>query len=377
MKIIGYIVILALIVWGVMSVVKKPATTETGPIKIGILAPLTGDAAAYGEPALNIYKLTIKEINDAGGVDGRMLELVVEDDKCTGGPATSATQKLVNVDKVQVIVGGICSGATLAAIPVAETGKVVILSPGASSPDLTGKSSFFARNYPGDSAQGKVLADVAYNKQNVKSIYVLAEQTDYAKGVAKALESSFVALGGKVTIEEYPSNTTDMRPLVTKAKAAGTDALMLSVQTPATGQKILKAMRDLKWKPKLFIGDVMPGDPETMSTYKDVLEGAFTAEVGTDLENPIFKRALEAYKTAYGVDMPFQSYGQTEWDALFIIRDGIKAVGYDGTKLADWLHTSVKGWQGAAGSVTIGADGDPLVGHRAEVIKNGKVEVLK
>jgi len=377
MKIIGYIVILALIVWGVMSVVKKPATTETGPIKIGILAPLTGDAAAYGEPALNIYKLTIKEINDAGGVDGRMLELVVEDDKCTGGPATSATQKLVNVDKVQVIVGGICSGATLAAIPVAETGKVVILSPGASSPDLTGKSSFFARNYPGDSAQGKVLADVAYNKQNVKSIYVLAEQTDYAKGVAKALESSFVALGGKVTIEEYPSNTTDMRPLVTKAKAAGTDALMLSVQTPATGQKILKAMRDLKWKPKLFIGDVMPGDPETMSTYKDVLEGAFTAEVGTDLENPIFKRALEAYKTAYGVDMPFQSYGQTEWDALFIIRDGIKAVGYDGTKLADWLHTSVKGWQGAAGSVTIGADGDPLVGHRAEIIKNGKTEVLK
>ncbi|MDB5254302.1 MAG: Receptor family ligand-binding protein, partial [Parcubacteria group bacterium] len=89
------------------------------------------------------------------------------------------------------------------------------------------------------------------------------------------------------------------------------------------------------------------------------------------------KHALESYKAAYGKDMIYQSYGQMEWDVLFIARDAIKAVGYDGTKLAEYFHTSVKDWNGAAGSVTIGSNGDPISGHRLEVIKNGKVEVLK
>ncbi len=353
------------------------APKETGPIKIGVILPLTGDGAAYGEPARAIYTLAAKEINDAGGVvDGRTIEFVIEDDKCTGEGGANAAQKLVNVDKVKIILGGICSSATLAALPVAEKAGVALFSPGASSPDLTGKSPLFARNYPGDSAQGKILADIAYNKEGAKTIYLLVEQTDYAKGVAKVLDETFTSFGGKVTTEEFPSSVTDVRVLVTKAKAAKPDVFMISAQTPATAQKVFKAMSDLKWKPKLFVNDVIPGDAPTMSQYKTLLNGAITAEVGTDENNEIFKHVLELYKTAERSDMPFQSYGQMEWDAVFLIRDGVKAVGNDGAKFAAWLRT-VKDWKGAAGSVTIGADGDPLVGHRAEIIKDGKTEVLK
>lgn len=377
MKTIIWIVVLILVIVGIVKFSGDKEPVATGPIKIGVMAPLTGDGAAYGEPAVNIYKLALKEINDAGGIDGNLIELVIEDSKCSGEGGANAAQKLVNIDKVKIILGGICSGETLSAIPIAEAGKVAMISPGASSPDLTGKSRFFARNYPGDSAQGKLLADVAYNKQSVKSVYILAEQTDYAQGIAKVFSTEFTNFGGEVTSESFPSNVTDLRQVVTKAKAANPDAFMMVVQTPATGQKILKAMQDLQWKPKLFSGDVVPGDPATMSQYKDVLNGTFVAEVGTDANNPVFKHALELYKTNYGADMPFQSYGQTEWDALFILRDAIKAVGYDGEKIANWLHNDVKNWQGAAGSVTIGTNGDPLVGHRAEIIKDGKTEVLK
>lgn len=349
---------------------------ETGPIKIGAILPLTGDGAAYGEPARNIYTLAIKEVNDAGGIDGRPLEFVIEDGKCNGEGGANAAQKLVNVDKVKIILGGFCSSEALAALPITEKAGVALFSPGASSPDLTGKSRFFSRNYPGDSAQGKVLANIAYNKEGAKNIYLLSEQTDYAQGIAKVLSETFTTLGGKATTENFPSSVTDVRQLVTKAKAAKPDVFVISAQTPATAQKILKAMSDLGWKPKLFVNDVIPGDAPTMSQYKNVLNGAITAEVGTDSNNPIFKHALDLYKTTYGTDMAFQSYGQMEWDAVFLLRDGIKAVGNDGAKFADWLRT-VKDWKGAAGSVTIGADGDPLVGHRAEIIKDGKTEVLQ
>ena len=374
-KILTWIIVLIVIVAGFFVLSKKSVPTSTGPFKVGVILPLTGDAASYGEVMRNIYQLAIKEVNDAGGVNGNKIELIIEDGKCDGTGGASAAQKLVNVDKVKVILGGFCSSESLAAVPIVESAKVALFSSGSSNPGLTGKSRFFARNFPGDSAQGKVLANIA-KSQGAKSIYILVEQTDYAKGIADALKSSFTNLGGTVVTEEFASDVTDLRQLVTKAKAANPDIFMMSVQTPTTGQKILKAMRDLSWKPKLFVNDVIPGDPATMSIYKDIMNGAYTAEVGSDPTNPIFKHALDAYKTTYVTDMSFQSYGQIVYDAPFIIRDAIKDVGYDGEKIADWLH-KIKDWKGAAGSLTIGSDGDPLVGHRAEIIKDGKVEVLK
>lgn len=375
-KTIIWVVVLILVVIGIVTLSGNKAPTPNGPIKVGVIVPLTGDAASYGEAVRNIYQLGVKEINNTGGIDGNNIELIIEDGKCDGSGGASAAQKLVNIDKVKIILGGFCSSESLAAIPIIEPAKVALFSSGSSNPGLTNKSKFFARNYPGDSAQGKVLANIA-NNQGAKNIYILVEQTDYAKGIADALKSSFSAFGGTVTTEEFASDVTDLRQLVTKAKGANPDIFMMSVQTPATGQKILKAMRDYSWKPKFFVNDVIPGDPATMSTYKDVLNGAYTAEVGSDPNNPIFKQALDGYKTIYGVEMPFQSYGQTVYDAPFIIRDAIKDVGYDGEKVANWLHNNVKNWQGAAGSLTIGVDGDPTVGHRAEVIRDGKAEVLK
>lgn len=367
------IVLLLIIVWALPG--NKGRQVSSGPYKIGVIAPLTGDAAAYGEPLVNVLRLAVKEVNDSSGAGGNQLELIVEDGKCNGKDGASAAQKLVNVDKVEIIIGGFCSSESLAAIPVAEAAGVALLSGGSSSPDLTGKSPIFFRNYPSDSNQGKILAEVAYSK-GLRNLYLLVEQTDYAKGIAKVLGNTFTGLGGKVTAEEFPSSATDLRQQVTKARGANPDALVFSVQTPAIAHKILRALQDLKWQPKLYVNDVIPGDPETLSTFKSILEGAITAEFGTDPANPIFKRVLESYKLTYGAEMPFQSYGQTMWDAVFIVADGIKTVGYNGEKFAQWGRT-IKNWQGAAGLVTIGHDGDPSVGHRAEIIKGGKVEVLK
>ncbi len=383
--ILGVIVVVVL-VWAGYAMYQKPKsenktnqtsqtkqTSQSGPYKIGVLLPLTGDAASYGEPGQKVYQMAVDEINSSGGANGQNLQLVVEDSKCTGKDSANAMQKLVNVDKVQVVIGGFCSSESLAAVPIAETSKVAMLSAASSSPDLTGKSTYFARNYPSDSSQGAVLAEVAYNKESITKVAFIQEQTDYPLGIYKAFNQKFTALGGTVTKQEFPSSTTDFRTVITKAKAENPDALFVDTQAPAGAQRILKQLAEAKWKTRLIINDTTAGDPKTIQDNKALLEKALTAEFGVDSSNAKFQLLLKNYKQKFGADLPFQSYGQTEYDAPFIVRDAIVAVGYDGTKIANWLHGSVNNWQGASGNVTIGSDGDLVGGHKAEIIMGGKV----
>ncbi len=374
LKIVIWLIVIVIVIAIGASLSRKGGDTGTGPIKIGIIAPLTGDGAVYGEPARNVYQLAVEEINAAGGVSGRMIELIIEDGKCNGKDGASAMQKLVNVDKVQVVIGGICSSETLAAIPVGEPQKVVLFSPAASSPDLTGKSAYFFRNYPSDASQGKVLAELAWNEKKWKTVVFIQEQLDYPLGIYKAFSATFEALGGTVTKEEFPSATTDFRSTITKIKGQNPDAVFVDTQAPAAADRILKQMKELKWSKPILVNDATAGDPKTISDNQAILEGALTAEFGIDPANPKFQALLAAYKTKYGTDLPYQSYGQTEYDAIYMIKDAIMTVGLNGEKIATWSRT-VKDWDGASGMITIGADGDRVSGHVAKVIKNGKVEL--
>jgi branched-chain amino acid transport system substrate-binding protein len=367
------IVVIAVIVWIGMSMSDK-APAETGPIKIGSVLPLTGDAAVYGEPGRNIMELAVKEINAAGGVDGRMLEIIYEDGKCSGPDAASAAQKLINIDGVKIIIGGFCSGESLAIEPITTAAGVFLFSPGSSSPDLTGVSQMFARNYPSDAGQGETIADIAYNDKKLTKVAIIQEQTDYSVGLYNSFNTPFTALGGTVVREEFASTQTDFRTPLTKLKANNPDALFLVVQTPAAGQRILQQVQDLGWDVPLLISDILPGDATFVAQNATRLEGAIGAEFGVDPNNQKFQALLTSYKNAYGTDMPFQSYGQTEYDSVYMIRDAIAAVGYDAEKVADWMR-GLNGWTGASGTVNIGENGDRTRGHVGKVIRQGKTEL--
>ncbi len=369
------------LVWGVLIAVAavvlivygvKNKGLENGVVKIGVIGPFTGDAAAYGEPYRNVVALAAEEINAAGGINGQMVELIYEDGKCNGGVAASAMQKLVNVDKVQVVIGGFCSSESLAAVPIAEGVRVFLFSPGSSSPDLTGKSPYFSRNYPSDATQGKVLAQVTTQK-GWKKIAFIQEQLDYPLGIYKAFSSNF---RGTIVKEEFPTQTSDFRSFLTKLRSQNPDALFVDTQTAATAERILKQMQDLKWKPAILVSDAVSGDTKTVEKNKTALEGALAAEFGVDSANQKFQHLKQAYKVKYNEDLPYESYAQTEYDALFLVRDGIEKVGYNGQRLAQWVRT-LRDWQGASGATTIGSDGDRTGGHVPKVIRNGKVELLK
>ncbi len=368
-----WLVVIVVVVAGGWFLLKGDKSAENaGALKVGVLLPLTGDAAVYGEPLLKVLQIAVEEINLAGGVDGKEIVLVVEDAKCDGTGGANAAQKLVNVDGVKVIIGGFCSSESLAAVPIAEKAKVVMISPGSSSPKLTDISDYFVRNYPSDSTQGAVLADIAYTDKGWKTVAFVQEQTDYALGVYGAFKVRFEELGGTVTNESFPTETSDFRSIVTKIKDQNPDAVFVSVQTPAVAGRILTQIDQLGWQPNLMGADVIPGDPETVGTYASVLEGALVAEFGVDATNEKFVAMINSYKNKHGEEPPYQGYAQTVYDSAYLVRDAIAAVGYDGTKIAQWFR-NVDGWEGAAGEVTIADNGDPITGHRPEVITGGKV----
>lgn len=371
-KWVWVVVVLVVLIGGWMLLKgDKPAPVD-GPVKVGVILPLTGDAAQYGEPFRNVEQIAAGEINAAGGVNGSQIELIIEDGKCDGAAAANAAQKLINVDHVQVIIGGFCSSESLSVVPIAEAAKVAMISPGSSSPKLTDISKYFVRNYPSDSTQGDVLANISYTDKGWKKVAFIQEQTDYALGIYTAFSEEFTKLGGTTTNESFPTENTDFRSIVAKVKDQNPDAVFVSVQTPAVAARILTQMNQLGWKPNLMVSDIVPADPDTVSAHAAILEGALVAEFGVGSTNPKFTGMLSAYKAKYGKEPPYQGYAQTIYDSVYLVRDAVAAVGYDGTKIANWFR-KVKDWQGASGSVTITDSGDPLLGHRAEVIMGGKV----
>ncbi len=329
-----------------------------------------------GQPEQRITELAVDEINADGGINGKKLEVIYEDGKCDGADGATAAQKLVSIDKVQAIIGGSCSGEALAAVPIGTAAKVVMLSAVASSPKLTGASPYFFRDYPSDSTQGKVLADAAYNMKHWKTVAVIQEQADYAVGVYNVFDQEFRTLGGKTTNQSFPTGATDFRSILTTLKSQKPDALFIDSLGSDSGSRILKQIQDLGWNVPLITNDSVAGDLSKLTAYTARLEGTLTAEFGVDATNSKYQHLLQAYTAKYGSVFAYASYGQTEYDAVYLLRDGIAAVGNNGEKLAAWSRT-ISDWQGASGNITINADGDRTSGHQLEVIHNGQAVPVK
>ncbi len=370
-KIILIAVVLIAVV-GAIYFYEKNNSGRSGVIKIGFIAPLTGDFANFGQPVHNAEVLAVEQINAAGGINGKQIQAIYEDGKCNGQDAVSAAQKLINIDGVKAIIGGFCSGETVPVVPIAEQNKVLLFSPGASSPALTNSSPYFFRDYPSDAAQGEMLADVAYNKKNWRLVAFVQEQTDWAVALYGAFSKRFESLGGKVINESFPSNATDLRSLLAKLKAQNPDALFLDIQMTPAIERVLRQMKELGWKPPLFSTDVIMSDSQLMSANAVQLEGALAAEFLPNAGDPKFQQFIQAYRAKYGQqDPPMQNYLSAVYDAVYLLRDGIAAVGYDGAKLATWSRT-INGWQGASGAITINAAGDRIGSHTLEIIHNGQ-----
>lgn len=357
---IGLLALLVLAGCGAKTETATPISEKSAdkaPIKIGWIGPLTGSGSAYGLMELNAAKIAVNDINDAGGIDGRQIELSVEDGKCDGPTTVTATNKLTEVDNVKYIAGGHCSTETFAMIPITESKKVMIVAL-TSSDKFTGSGNYSFRTTPSQSVYIANLGDFAY-KAGSRKIATLSEQKDFSDSVIRVFTKSFEENGGKiVTKETFAPGTVDFKTQLMKIKEQNPDALMLSAQGPDSAAAMITQIEDLDL-PRQIYGDIIVVSPATYNkTGGKLPPTAYGGTVHSDLDrNPKTRDFLAKYTSSNPGQMPLDPFFAAEgYDQITVLSDMIKSCG-DDTDCARSTITT-KEWDGMMGKFRFDSNGD-------------------
>lgn len=336
-------------------------------IKIGFIGPLTGDAAAIGADQLSGTQLAIERINAAGGINGKQLALIAEDGKCSGADAANAAQKLVNVDKVVAIIGGLCSGETLAAAPIAEAGKVPMISPGSSSPDVSKAGDFVFRDYPSDAGKTKAMAKYFAQNQLAK-VAIISENTDYAQALKVSLKKDLPA-NSIVFDENVEPGTKDFRSLLTRMKSAQFDVFVPNANSDAVDAVMVQQFRQQGFTQRITGADTM--DSVVIAQVAgDAAEGVTLINVPTAGEGTQFETDVKA---KYGDPKSSIAWVAYAYDAMNVFAQAFKAVGTDGSAVRDYLY-AMKPHQGIIGTFHFDENGDPVgISYVSKKFAGGKI----
>ena len=340
------------------------------PFKIGAMDALTGVAESYGNPLLQAKLMAVEEINAAGGIDGRMLELIVEDSKCAAQDAITAYNKLTDVDGVKIILGATCSGAMLGAAPRAEEDGVVLLSASATSPDIATAGDYIFRTAINDLQLGTDIGNTLWT-DGVRSIATITESTDYAEGARRTAVARFEQLGGTVVAaESFSPEVLDFRSQLTKLFEQVPDALLLAAQGEASGGTIIKQARELGYDGPIY-SEIVPTAPEALSIAGEAATGLKAVVPHPDLASAAGVEFLEKFRERYGVPASLPWFQGSAYDDVYIAAECLKQT--DDDQDADGFRDCLYGltWSGAIGdNYSFDENGD-VVG-----LSNVVVEVL-
>jgi branched-chain amino acid transport system substrate-binding protein len=345
-------------------------------VKIGVAGAHTGDLASYGLPTVNAAKLVAKDVNDKGGIDGKMIELLIQDEECKPEKATNAATKLVS-DGAVVVLGHICSGATKAALPIYTENKIVVISPSATNIDLTqsGEYPTFFRTIASDDAQAKLGVDFAIDKLGSKKIAVLHDKGDYGKGYAEFAQN-FIKKGGQaevVLFEGVTPGAVDYSAVIQKVRQSGADTVMFGGYHPEASKLVsqLKKRRvDVK-----FISDDGVKDDTFIKVAGADAEGVYAS-------GPQDVSGLEMNKAARAAHVAeFGSEPGAFFDAAYAAMQALvnaidKADSTDADKIMNVLRTEFV--DTTVGSIKFDARGDGEgVGFSMYQVQNGVYVELK
>ncbi|HJU56212.1 MAG TPA: ABC transporter substrate-binding protein [Pyrinomonadaceae bacterium] len=328
---------------------------DTGNIKVGVYADLSGQTNDLGQSTKNGVELAKDEINQAGGIGGRQIELIVEDDKGLPDQAATAVAKLINQDQVHAVVGGAAAPSSLMAAPKAQEAKVPMITLAAADPKVTQTGDYIFRVAFLDSVQGEVMAKYAANNIKAKTAAILFEEnSDYSRELAQSFEKTFVQLGGQVTEKQsYAQSDQDFNRQLSPIQAANPDVVYIPGRSKQIGA-IAKQARGLGLKAVLLGADGW-NDPQLLQLGGEALDGAYiTGHYSADDPTQAVRDFTSAYKKRYG--KPPDPTAALAYDAMRILADSLKRAGTsDGLKLRDAIAQTSK-FSGVAGTITLNAE---------------------
>jgi len=343
---------------------------------IGVAGAHSGDLASYGMPTLNAAKLVAKDLNAKGGVNGMQVEVLPMDDQCKPELATNAATKLVS-EKVSIVLGHICSGATKAALPIYKDAKIVLMSPSATSTELTQSGVYpnFFRTISYDLVQGKAAAEFAVNELKVKKVAVIHDKGDYGKGFAesakKALEDGKSAK--VVLFEGITPGGVDYSAVIQKIKSTGADCVLFGGYHPEAS-KIVAQMHKKGMK-IAFVSDDGVKDDTFIKTAGADAEGVYATGPQILADNEVYKKAFADHEKEFG-SAPGAFFPQAYAAAQALLNAVAKAGSTDFDKVVTALHNEYI--DTPVGKIKFDAKGDAEgVSFSVYQVKEGKYVLVK
>ena len=331
-------------------------TTEpTGDtIKIGVYGDTSGATSSFGQSTKNGIELAFEEINAAGGVNGKKLEMLFENDQGTSIQAKTVISKLINQDKVVAVLGEVASSNSLAAAPVAQEAKIPMITPSSTNPKVTEVGDYISRVCFIDPFQGAVMAKFAANTLKAKTAAILGDNSsDYSKGLTQFFEQEFTKLGGTIiTKQTYAQKDQDFKAQLTQMRDQKPDVIYVPGYYGEVAI-IAKQARELGMNQPLLGGDGWDS-PELWKLGGDALKNAYISN-HYSADNPAaeIQNFVKAYTAKFGTAP--DSLAALAYDSAKVLADAIKrAGGTESAKLKDAINAT-KDFPGVTGKITLDA----------------------
>ncbi|GBE16185.1 leucine-, isoleucine-, valine-, threonine-, and alanine-binding protein precursor [bacterium BMS3Abin14] len=350
---------------------KKEEVKVEKAIKIPVASPYTGPLATFGEGVKNAALLMGEEVNAAGGINGRKVDIVLGDDLCDPKEAANVATKFAADPDVFIVIGHLCSSSTMAALPIYKEAKLPAISPASTNPAIGKMSPYYFRDVYKDDFQGVFLAKYVKEVMGWNKIAIFYEMNDYSIGLKNAFEGEASTLGIEILGEEaYTSDTTDFTPQLTKLKTSKPDAIFIPGYAPQATLIISQAAK-LGIKTGFFGADGL--DDKIMLANPDAEGLLITTPFLPDKAGPDAQKFIKAYKKKYNVEPNW--FAANTYDAVGMAVQAMMKVGTDREKIRDYLaslNSPEKAYKGVTGATYFDENGDCLKPAFVKTIKNGK-----
>ncbi|AOY74822.1 ABC transporter substrate-binding protein [Clostridium formicaceticum] len=363
-----------LLLAGCTSTTEK-ASGELEEITIAVAAPLSGDYAQYGSAFRMGTELKAKEINEAGGIDGKQVKLTFLDDRNDAREATNVAQRLVDDEKVTAVIGHFSSTASLAAASVYEAGGLVQFSPTTSHPDFTGEGNYMFRNINTQAIEAPIAADMVVNQLDKKKIAVIYINNDWGITARDHFVEEAKNLGAEIVAEEtfIGGQTQDFTSTLTKINNVNPDVIFLAAFYTETGM-IAQQMKQLGYDIPLA-GLSSLYNEELIKLAGDSVNGLYlTTNFFPDDENAAISTFIESFRTAYNQE-PDQ-FAAVAYDTLGVLAKAIEKAGTDRAAIRDELAKTAD-YEGVTGNITFNENRDVVKTMSVLQIQDGEFVLVK
>ncbi|HKR04347.1 MAG TPA: ABC transporter substrate-binding protein [Bacteroidia bacterium] len=373
-KILFAFSLIIIVITGCISCNEKGKKNNNEEIKIGAIFDLTGSLSYMGKWSQDGAMQAVENINKNGGIDGRIVKLIFEDGGSDANKCVSAVRKLIDNDKVSLIIGFSSSSSVMASAPIANSDKVVILATATGSPNITDAGDYIFRNRLSGKLEVEAISKFIAVDRNQKDIGVIYINNDYGNGYAKIFHSSFESHGGKILLEEgFEQDQTDFKTLVKKFKDNNIKNIYL-VAFAKEGGNLLKQCFEQNYMPQWYCANPIEA-PEFLKIAGAATEGVIYSVARYDPNDSLSMKFNSEYKAKHGYDS--EMFAANTYDAVNIGAMAIAKTDGSGEKIKTFLYDSVQNYPGAAGLTSFDNNGDILKPVMMKTIKDGKFITLE